>query len=166
LEVKIIHAEGVSVGGIINFKPLPETVAPQDITATAASVVELVAPPSPVVAGNIHYPFTAVPAAVETPSPARAPPSARDESFLRDEEDEGEDLDEGGKEEEEDTAHPLQGDTQTSSAPTNLEGESGEVTEKDIQELFVFEEEKMGTLSASATLLNLFFGDSFVAVVN
>jgi hypothetical protein len=43
---------------------------------------------------------------------------------------------------------PLQGDAQALSAPTSLEGKSGEVTEKDIQELFVFDEEKMGTLSA------------------
>jgi hypothetical protein len=42
----------------------------------------------------------------------------------------------------------LQGDAQALSAPTSLEGKLGEVTEKDIQELFVFDEEKMGTLSA------------------
>jgi hypothetical protein len=41
--------------------PLPETAAPQEVTATAASVAELVAPPSPVVAGRIHYPLTADP---------------------------------------------------------------------------------------------------------
>jgi hypothetical protein len=47
------------------------------------------------------------PASNGEPPAGGPPPPARDESFLRDEEDEGEDLYEGGKEEEEDTAHPL-----------------------------------------------------------
>jgi hypothetical protein len=40
---------------------------------------------------------------------------------------------------------PPQGEAQISSTPTNLEGEPGEVTEKEIQELFM--EEKIGTLT-------------------
>jgi hypothetical protein len=39
---------------------------------------------------------------------------------------------------------PPQGEAKISSTPTNLEGESGEVIEKEIQELFM--EEKTGTL--------------------
>jgi hypothetical protein len=45
--------------------PTPETVALQDVTATAASAAELVAPPPPVVVGSIQYPFTANPSYVE-----------------------------------------------------------------------------------------------------
>ena len=44
--------------------PLPEAVAPHDVTATAASAAELVAPTPPVVVGDILYPLAANPSLV------------------------------------------------------------------------------------------------------